>query len=214
MAKKTTSGAIPLSQAAREARSGDIWVFTGHKLADRAIRAATNSPVNHVAMVLALDDLPPLLWHAELGRAVIDVWSATTQRGAQLHRLEDSVTTWVHRYGQLAYFRQLDPIATTAMEDAALEVVDEMNGRRFPSTRGLAMHWLKGRFRKKASLESIYCAEVVAVTYERMGLLDGNRPVNWYDPGRFWSGDRLELRNGARLGDEIPVDVPPRPPPP
>ena len=53
---------------------------------------------------------------------------------------------------------------------------------------------------------------MVAVTYERMGLLDGNRPVNWYDPGRFWSGDRLELRNGARLGDEIPVDVPPRPP--
>ena len=209
MAKKTASDAIPLSQAAGEARSGDIWVFTGHKLADRAIRAATNSPVNHVAMVLALDDLPPLLWHAELGRSVTDVWSATTQRGAQLHRLEDSVTTWVHRYGQLAYFRQLDPIATTAMEDAALEVVDEMNGRRFPSTRGLTMHWLKGRLRKKASLESIYCAEVVAATYERMGLLGGDRPVNWYDPGRFWSGDRLELLGGAHLGDEIPVDVPP-----
>lgn len=209
MAKKSTSGAITLSEAAHEARSGDIWIFTGHKLADRAIRAATNSPVNHVAMALALDDLPPLLWHAELGRSATDVWTATKQRGAQLHRLEDAVTAWVHRYGQLAYFRQLEPTATREMEDAALEVVDEMNGRKFPSTPGLAAHWLKGRFRRRSSLEAVYCAEVVAVTYERMGLLAGNRPVNWYDPGRFWSGDRLELLGGARLGDEIAVDVPP-----
>ena len=209
MAKKQASDAVPLSEAARQARSGDIWVFTGHKLADRAIRAATNSPVNHVAMVLALDDLPPLLWHAELGRSVTDVWSATMQRGAQLHRLEDAVTTWVHRYGQLAYFRQLEPVATTAMEDAALEVVDELDGRRFPTTPGLVKHWLKGRIRRSSSLEAMYCAEVVAITYERMGLLGGNRPVNWYDPGRFWSGDRLELLGGAQLGREIPVDVPP-----
>ncbi|MDX2382066.1 MAG: hypothetical protein QNM02_20200 [Acidimicrobiia bacterium] len=211
MAKKTTAPALSLAEAARQARSGDIWIFTGHKLADRAIRAATNSPVNHVAMVLALDGLPPLLWHAELGRSVTDVWTATRQRGAQLHRLEDSATMWVHRYGQVPYFRQLEPTATTAMEDAALEVVDEMDGRRFPSTPGLAAHWLKGRIRRKSSLEAVYCAEVVAVTYERMGLLAGNRPVNWYDPGRFWSGDRLELLDGARLGLEIPVDVPPSP---
>ena len=56
-------------------------------------------------------------------------------------------------------------------------------------------------------LESAYCAEVVAVTYEEMGLLPGRRP-NWYDPGRFWSGDELELADGARLGDEIAVEIP------
>jgi hypothetical protein len=41
-----------------------------------------------------------------------------------------------------------------------------------------------------------------------MGLLGTDRPVNWYDPGRFWSGDRLELLGGSRLGSEIAVDVP------
>ena len=40
-----------------------------------------------------------------------------------------------------------------------------------------------------------------------MGLLDGERPTNYYDPGRFWSGDQLELLQGARLGDEIRVVV-------
>ncbi len=41
-----------------------------------------------------------------------------------------------------------------------------------------------------------------------MGLLGTDRPRNWYDPGSFWSGDDLGLLLGARLGDEIPVDVP------
>lgn len=200
---------ITLEEAAAVSRSGDIWVFTGHKLADRAIRMATNSPVNHVAMVLAIDDLPPLLWHAELGRSMVDVWTGELQRGAQLHRLTEAADTWVNRYGQRAFVRQLDPIASRDMENAALGVVRELSGRRFPSTVGLIGHWLKGRARRRVSLEDVYCAELVALTYQRMGLLDDRRPLNWYDPGRFWSGDRLELVGAAVLGREIAVDVPP-----
>ena len=50
----------------------------------------------------------------------------------------------------------------------------------------------------------------VAVTYEAMGLLPEGRRPNWYDPGRFWSGDDLALRGGAHLGAEIEVRIPPR----
>jgi len=35
------------------------------------------------------------------------------------------------------------------------------------------------------------------------------RRPNWYDPGRFWSGDDLELAVGFRLGGEIEVALPP-----
>ena len=41
-----------------------------------------------------------------------------------------------------------------------------------------------------------------------MGLLSGERQPQWYDPGRFWSGDELELLAGSRLGGEIAVQVP------
>ena len=40
-----------------------------------------------------------------------------------------------------------------------------------------------------------------------MGLLGDARPTNYYDPGSFWSGDELELLAGARLGDEVRVQV-------
>ncbi len=43
-----------------------------------------------------------------------------------------------------------------------------------------------------------------------MGLLEATRPANWYDPGKFWSGDHLPLI-GAQLGPEVEVVDIPRP---
>lgn len=200
---------MPFAEAAAETRTGDVWLFRGKSTADRAIRAVTNSPVNHVGMVIALDDLPPLLWHAELGRTLPDVWAGISHRGTQLHRLADAAGQWHHRYGQEAWMRPIDIDVDTEMEDAVITAVAELNGRTFPGTRSLATGWLKGRVRRDAGLEQLFCAEVVAITYERMGLLGSERPANWYDPGKFWSGHHLQLE-GATLGREVAVtDIPP-----
>ncbi|MGW4212190.1 hypothetical protein ACWEIJ_29630 [Lentzea sp. NPDC004789] len=200
--------AISLDEAVELTRTGDVWVFRGRSAADRAIQAMTNSPVNHVGMAIVLDDLPPLMWHAELGKSLKDMWTGTHQRGAQLHDLRDAVVTWHDRYNQRAWLRQLDHPVTKEMEDAALRTVARLDGTPFPSTAKLASRWLRGRVplrpKADATLESAFCAEIVAITYEEMGLLPKRRP-NWYDPGRFWSGDDLELLNGAKLGAEIAV---------
>ena len=204
---------MTLADAAATTATGDVWLFRGHSLADRTIRVFTNSPVNHVSMVLALDDMPPLLWHAELGQSLTDVWTGSRHRGAQLHRLEHAVSVWVHKYGQRAWFRQLDVDATRQQEDVVLATINEFSGRAFPRIGALAKRWLLGRIRRPVALEDLYCAELVATTYERMGLLESRRPANWYDPGRFWSGDRLALL-GATLGPEIEVtDIEPPPAP-
>jgi hypothetical protein len=195
---------LTLAEAARIARTGDVWLFRGRTAADRAIRAATNSPVNHVGMAVVIEDLPPLIWHAELGRSLPDVWTGEHQRGTQLHRLVDAVEIWKHKYGQDAWMRPIDIDVSRAQEDELLRTIDELDGSAFPHTRTLAKGWLLGRARRRTSIEALFCAEVVAITYERMGLLDSTRPPNWYDPGKFWSGDRLQLE-GASLGPEIKV---------
>lgn len=207
---------LSLDEAVELTRTGDLWVFRGTAVPDRAIQITTNSPVNHVGMSVVIDDLPPLMWHAELGRSLVDMWSGVHQRGVQLHDLRDAVLVWGRRYGQRGWLRQLDPVADRAMEDAALRTVARLDGTPFPSTARLAGRWALGRlpFRgrtRERRLETAYCAEVVALTYEEMGLLPkGNRP-GYYDPGRFWSGDSLELEDGARLGGEIPVELPAAP---
>jgi hypothetical protein len=203
---------IGLDEAVDLTRTGDIWLFRGRAVPDRAIQVTTNSPVNHVGMAVVLDDLPPLMWHAELGRSLPDLWSGGHQRGVQLHDLRDAVIVWATRYGQRAWLRQLDPPVTREIEDAVLRTVARLDGTPFPSTARLAGRWIRGRLPKitkgEAALETAYCAEVVAVTYEAMGLLPAGRRANWYDPGRFWSGDELALTAGAELGGEIRVDVP------
>jgi hypothetical protein len=193
------------TDALATARTGDVWLFRGRSGADRAIRVFTNAPVNHVAMVVALDDLPPLLWHTELGQSVESVWSGDRHRGAQLNRLDEALEVWTRKYKQLAFVRQFDGEITRDMEDALLRVVAEYEGRPFPRTRRLVGKWLSGRLRREASEQAVYCAELLAITYTRMGLLDPRTPANWFDPGRFWSGDRLELIGGAGLGPEISV---------
>ncbi|MGA4687865.1 hypothetical protein [Micromonospora sp. AB353] len=257
---------ISLDEAVELTRTGDLWVFRGRSVPDRAIQLTTNSPVNHVGMAVVLDDMPPLMWHAELGRSLPDMWTGTHQRGVQLHDLRDAVCVWANRYGQRGWLRQLEPPADTAMEEAVLRTVARLDGTPFPSTAQLAWRWARGRMphprrlslgglrgrtgdrnqlgilsriidrgetgrqsragdngdtggtgrigdtsrENAAALETAYCAEVVAVTYEAMGLLPEGRRPNWYDPGRFWSGDDLALRGGAHLGAEIEVRIPPR----
>lgn len=259
---------LTLDQAVEATRTGDVWLFRGRSGADRAIRGVTNAPVNHVGMAVVIDDLPPLMWHAELGRSLPDMWSGTHQRGVQLHDLRAAVEQWAHRYGQQAWLRQLTPEATREAEDAALRTVARLDGTPFPSTLRLAGRWLRGRApalqdtawqavegvrhasrtsdalldkaigtvkdgarrvlgrpaaerapapeplpddagddHEQPTLETAYCAEVVAVTLEEMGILPVDRQANWYDPGRFWSGDGLALVPPYALGREIAVEV-------
>ena len=235
---------ITLDEAVDLACTGDVWLFRGHTMADRAIQVATNSPVNHVGMSVAIEDLPPLMWHAELGRSLPDVWTGTRQRGVQLHDLREAVLIWAARYGQRAWLRQLDPAVTSEMEEAVLRTIARLDGTPFPSTAGLASRWLLGRTpapkwlagrvpalwhetrdagdvpgagaggapgaggASGAELETAYCAQVLAVTYQAMGLLPGDRSPGRYDPGSFWSGDSLGLADGYRLGGEIAVHIP------
>ena len=200
---------VPLDDAVAQTRTGDIWLFRGESAADLMIRTFTNAPVNHVGMAVVIEDLPPLMWHAELGQSLPDVWTGTRHRGVQLHDLRDAVLVWAQRYGQRAWFRQLQAEVTPAMEDAVLRTVARLDGTPFPKTAQLAARWALGRLRQPAPLEQTYCAELLATTYSAMGLLGADRPANYYDPGRFWSGDELDLRGGAVLGPEIAVDVPP-----
>ena len=240
--RRSVGVALDLDAAAALTRTGDLWLFRGRSGADRAIQQFTNAPVNHVGMAVVLDDLPPLLWHAELGRALPDAWSGHRQRGVQLHDLHAAVLQWGRRYGQRAWLRQLsgpvEPAVTSEMEDALLRTIARLDGTPGPSMARLAGRWLRGRLPARrrrgdsptdgaressageggageggapedGTFESAYCAEVVAVTYEDMGLLPPDRRPHWYDPGRFWSGDGLTLRDGYALGREIAVTLPP-----
>jgi hypothetical protein len=183
-------------------------------------------------MTVAIDDMPPLIWHAELGQKLLDMWTGTHHRGVQLHDARQAVEQWMNLYEQKCWLRQLTPFATRTQEDKMLRVIARLDGTAFPTTAGVLTRWFRGRVptpndftrgipvvddkvrevsqRRKArkrtvGLETAYCAEIVAVTYEEMGLLATDKDSNWFDPGKFWSGDTLPLAPGYDLSNEIAV---------
>jgi hypothetical protein len=223
---------VTLDRALAETRTGDIWLFRGESGPDRAIQTMTNAPVNHVGMTVAIDDLPPLIWHAELGDKLQCLWSGSNHRGVQLNDLRQAVERWMVNYGQRCWLRELSPYATREQEDKLLQVIARMDGTAFPTTAKLTGRWMRGRLpvvsdftrglpfvhnkvrrsaeRRKAAdrsvgLETAYCAETVAITFEEMGLLTTEKHYNWFDPGKFWSGDTLPLTDRYGLSDEISV---------
>lgn len=228
----TSSNTVTLAQALEVTRTGDIWLFRGGSRPDRAIQTLTNSPVNHVGMTVAIDDLPPLIWHAELGDKLLDYWTGDHHRGVQLNSLPAAVEQWTTKYGQRCWLRQLSPYASREQEDRLLQVIARMDGTPFPSTARLTGRWLRGRLptvsdwtrgipfvhgkvrqraelskqrKRTGGLETAYCAETVVITYEEMGLLSTEKRENYFDPGSFWSGDELPLTAGYQLGKEISV---------
>jgi hypothetical protein len=206
--------ALDLDEAVALTRTGDLWLFRGRSGPDRAIQTLTNAPVNHVGMAVVLDDLPPLMWHAELGRSLQDHWTGGHHRGVQLHDLRAAVTRWQEVYGQGAWLRQLTPDVGRAEEDAVMRSIARLDGVSFPSTARLAGRWLRGRDayvarrdrdRPRPRPEEAYCAEVVALTMQEMGLLGHERRASWYDPGTFWSGEYLPLAAGWTYSREVAV---------
>lgn len=223
---------VTLQRALAETRTGDIWLFRGRSGPDRAIQTLSNAPVNHVGMTVALDDLPPLIWHAELGDKLHDYWTGTHHRGVQLNDAAATVQQWTGHYEQRCWLRQLSGTITRKQEDRLLQAIARMDGTAFPTTARLTGRWLRGRIptladwtrgipflgrkgheitqRRKArnshvGLQTAYCAETVAITYEAMGLMSTDKNSNFFDPGSFWSGDTLPLAPGYQLGREIVV---------
>ena len=95
---------VNLTQALETTRTGDIWLFRGRSGPDRAIQTLSNSPVNHVGMTVAIEDLPPLIWHAELGDKLTDVWTGANHRGVQLNDAGQVVERWMQRYRQRCWY--------------------------------------------------------------------------------------------------------------
>lgn len=207
---------LEIAEAADLTRTGDLWLFRGRTVADRGIRVLTNAPVNHVGVAVVVDDLPPLLLHAELSKRQLDLWSGAHHRGVQLHDLAEAVRRWRDDYAQEAWMRQLHPEVGRAEEDAMLRTVARVDGVSFPSSARALSRWFVGRDAyvprrrrgERIRPEEAFCAETVAMALQEMGVVADDRKAHWFDPGTFWSGAYLPLREGWSYGGEVAVGGP------
>jgi hypothetical protein len=157
--------------------TGDIVLFQGRGFVSHMIRLGTSSRWSHVGMVVKQDEWGTLmLWESQGIQNLTDVLTGF-ERDAAMKR-------------KLRAFR------------------NEVRGRPFEKS---VLTQIKaalddgiGLGHNEEDLSSLFCSELIAETYQRLGLLGDELPSAEYVPADFSSEReaRLHLLGNARLGKE------------
>jgi hypothetical protein len=186
--------------------TGDLVLMQGVDVESDIIRALEHSPWSHVAMVIRMGGVdPPLLWESTPLHFLEDVVLHSRKSGARIVSLDERLRSGVTRKLYRAFaLRRLKTARSDDMLEGLRQYIENVHLLPFPSDWELARLYIKGRILdEKSQHSSLYCAELIAETYMRMGLLAPEHPANWYIPKDFSSDRRLPLLKKARLQKEI-----------
>lgn len=186
-------------------KTGDIILFSGKGGISTGIKWVTDSKWSHVGMALRLPEWDVvLLWESTTLSDIKDIESGVERQGVQLVPLSDRIK----KYKGEATIRSLDINRTPEMLTALNMLRLEVKNRKYEEDKlELIKAAYDGPFGKNTEdLSSLFCSELVAEAYQRMGLLGEEKPSNEYTPKDFSVKGRLDLRRGS-LGDEIPIGV-------
>ncbi len=192
------------SEIRDELKTGDIVLFSGKGGISAGIKWGTLSRWSHVGMILSLDEYDFVtIWESTTLSNISDLDYQKPRKGVQLVPLSSRVNKYK---GDIA-IRQLGDVEFNSdnVKDL-MQLRREVTGREYEKdTLELIKAAYDGPFgHNEEDLSSLFCSELVAEAYQRLGLLDEEKPSNEYTPADFSDKRGLELLEG-NLGPEIMV---------
>ena len=191
--------------------SGDIILFSGETLFSHTIRNFTNSRWSHCGMAI---------FDKRFG-ANVQIWDVSKKTFGGIVDLYDLQGRIAAYQGAICYrpLYHLDTDNKTKRRglnrqdvDAFSHIYDHLVGRPYETSK---IELFNAAFdvtvfdialaRNDPDLTSIFCGELVAETYQRLGLLGDETPSNEYVPADFGGRRDLRLMRGYHFGPEIPI---------
>lgn len=192
-------------------RTGDVFLFHGNSAISKAVERQTRSRFSHAAMVIRPSlSKPPMLWQTGPSALIPDKVTHSPHGGAQLGDLRTLLRFMAQpQYGDTPYWRRLKITRTPEFERMAMSIVADIDGRPFPKMSQMARQYAAGQHRRSESDRTLFCAELVAETFMRLGVLLLSPPPNAYSPKHFSEQyHSLPLLKGATFGPERKVTPP------
>lgn len=198
-------------------KTGDIVLMHGLYPSSRMIEGFEESLWSHSAIIVLADDLgidtgddKILLWEANVSTPVKDVILNKAKTGPMLVKLSERLKYNIeHKYDSKIAIRHL----YTNKRDEQMwhnfkKAIKEVHNATFPDIKHEVMNPIEGRFfGKQTSLDTMFCSELVAYTYIKLGLLTTIHPVNSYFPVDFSDKLSVGLLKRAWLGNEIMLNI-------
>mmetsp|Transcript_4208 Transcript_4208/g.5618 ORF Transcript_4208/g.5618 Transcript_4208/m.5618 type:complete len:346 (+) Transcript_4208:200-1237(+) len=200
---------------------GDVVLYYTKQYGAKLQRLVTRSRFDHIGILViwekCSDDCCPAALKESRKSAGIKAWHTleADATGVTLYRFTPAL---IKAYNGTCCIRHLkfdDKVVNDCtrkkMEQDLHSFIEEMYGRPYEK-HALEMIKAANMFggNKKEDLSSVFCSELVAAAYRRMGILSEGRTCNSYIPGDFASTAktkrRIKLVNGAHLEDEIYID--------
>lgn len=181
-------------------RTGDIVLFAGRGLASDIIRFATRSPWSHVGMVVELPEYPePLVVEATTLSESADVRAGHALAGVGLVPLATKVQEYP---GDVAWRAWQGDAPSLAQARMLARMVRRLHGRPYRNYLVTLARELGTGFRRRPDLSGLFCSELVAELYRRLGWLPRTTRPSRYVPGHFAS-DALTLCNGSLASPQL-----------
>lgn len=183
-------------------KTGDVVLFSGKGGISAGIKWATLSRWSHVGMIVVLPEYDFVtVWESTILSSLVDIDTKVPRKGVQLVPLSSRIEGYE---GEIAV-RQLEGV-TFDSEDVKnlMQLRRELAGREYEQNK---IELIKAAYdgilgRNSEDLTSLFCSELVAEAYQRLGLLGDEKHSNEYTPSDFSEKKGLKLLEGA-LGKEI-----------
>ena len=183
-------------------KTGDIILFSGKGGTSAGIKWATLSKWSHVGIIVNLPEYDFVtVWESTTLSTTIDLDTNKARKGVQLIPLSARVNGYDGDIG----VRQLTGVDSSQLDVKALmELRKEISGKKYEQSQiELIKAAYDGPFgRNSEDLSSLFCSELVAEAYQRLGLLSEDKPSNEYTPADFSEKNKMRLLIGS-LGEEI-----------
>jgi hypothetical protein len=185
-----------------ELNTGDIVLFSGKGGISTGIKWGTLSRWSHVGMILKLPEYNFVtVWESTTLSGTLDLDTNSPRKGVQLVPLSARVNGYDGDIG----VRKLSGVDHSSFNiEALMQLRKEVAGRPYEEDQlELIKAAYDGPFgRNSEDLSSLFCSELVAEAYQRLGLLSEVKGSNEYTPADFSEKKDIELVSGS-LGDEI-----------
>jgi len=192
-------------------KTGDILLFSGKGGISDGIKFFTLSKYSHVGMVYKLEDpFDPkgslFCWESTTLNDLKDADSGKLTKGVQRVELSERLERCFAKGYEISV-RQLSNPLTDTMVRALNQFRHDVSGRPYETNKiELLKSAYDGLFGdNKEDLSSLFCSELVAEAYQKMGLLTEQLPSNEYIPKDFSEERTLSLELGYNLHREIDI---------
>jgi hypothetical protein len=191
-------------------QTGDVLLFGATYEESEVIEQLTGVPFSHCGMVARFPDLDNKVyfWEAvDASRAFMDPIDKLSHFGARVVELRPLLSYYTPYTNNQFTWRRLQAVWTPALQTSFENFVKATDDRPFPSVQQMLINYVLGHYRNvNTGTDVMYCAQLVAATYQALGLLPLDPPTNYFAPADFSAlAQRVPMLNGASLGPDTVV---------